>query len=147
MQTPVKSLRTVLTSDFDSTHNIFREATRKKRGENLNLDIESTPRRCEPYVLLKDRPLRKDEFQYIKVNRSKLIDWYLEICATYELGWECFWITVELVDTLIVEFDYLHLGNIHLAGIACVFIGAKFMGKKKLSLYAAFYGIGHEKFS
>lgn len=63
------------------------------------------------------------------------------------MDWSCFWLTIELIDSLIVQFEYIELNNIHLVGIVCCFITAKLMGKKGLTLRHVEVGLGHSKFS
>ena len=147
INTPVKGQKAVLTSDFASTYNEFKTGTKEKRSYDLNFNEIETPKRCQMYIPIKDRILRKEEFRHVRNNRARLIDWYLEIFATYGMDWDCFWLTIELVDSLIADFNYVDLSNIHLVGIVCCFICAKFMGKKCLTIRHVEVGLGHRKFS
>jgi hypothetical protein len=54
---------------------------------------------------------------------------------------------VELLDSLIADFNCVDLGNIHLVGIVCCFITAKLMGKNYFKLECAVVGLGHNKFT
>lgn len=51
------------------------------------------------------------------------------------------------MDSLIAKFDYVSQNNIHLVGIVCCFIVAKFLGKTVLTLNHVVAGLGHHKFS
>jgi hypothetical protein len=147
MNTPAKASKSVLLTDFECTRNATRAGTEEKSGSSCDWDGMTTPKKCHQFSPFKDRLLRKQEFHLLKNNRARLIDWYLEVFGTYNLGWDCFWLTVELVDSLIADFDYVNLGNIHLVGIVCCFITAKFSGQKSLNLRHVAVGLGHNKFS
>ena len=87
LNTPVKGQKSALVSDFANTHNELKTGMKEKKCCDSNFDELSTPKRYEIYIPIKDRLLRKNEFRQIKNNRVKLLDWYLEIFSTYQLGW------------------------------------------------------------
>jgi hypothetical protein len=148
LRTPVKSSASILISDFENTRSFSKEPrTHLKHEQKLRLYDMPTPKKHDSYAGLKDRALRKNEFLALKNNRAKLIDWYLEIFAHYKLGWECFWMTVELVDLLIADFNYVELNNIEIVAIVSCFITAKLLGKKNLRLECIYIGLGHSKFT
>ena len=55
--------------------------------------------------------------------------------------------TVELIDLLIADFNYIELHNIQIVGITSCFITAKLLGKKWFRLESIYRGLGHSKFS
>jgi hypothetical protein len=54
---------------------------------------------------------------------------------------------VELLDTLIGDYDYVSLSNIHIVGIACVFISSKYANVCPIKLYEVVDGIAHHRFN
>ncbi len=76
-----------------------------------------------------------------------MIDWFLEICYSYELDWESFWFAVELLDSLIADFKFVHTDNIHLVGMVCCFISAKMKGTTSLRLRHLIVVLGSCKYT
>lgn len=84
---------------------------------------------------------------HIKNNRAKLINWYLEIFSYYELDWTSFWFAVELLDTLIADFNYVSRDNVQIVGVVCCFMAAKMEGFETLNLKKVVREMCRNKFS
>lgn len=54
---------------------------------------QSTPKRSI-FVPSSDRFLRLEGLEQLRVNRARLMDWFMEIFAVFGVGWEGFWLTV-----------------------------------------------------
>jgi hypothetical protein len=77
MHTPNRADKTLPISDFRSTNYNAKSNTLEKRVDHTQLDEAPTPKRNNIFSALRDRPLRKSQFMYIRNNRARLIDWYL----------------------------------------------------------------------
>lgn len=85
MNTPIKSQQYHIRTDLAHTQNQKRGLTCDDvQNSDMRMDRQPTQKKCD---ILNDRLLRKNEFKYIKNNRARMIDWFLEIFSTYSLGW------------------------------------------------------------
>jgi hypothetical protein len=63
---------------------------------------------------------------HIRINRARLIDWLVETCYIYKLRWQTLWTTIEIIDRVIIEKGKIKLENIHITGVAALFIASKY---------------------
>ena len=75
--------------------------------------------------LLAKKHLRVANHPRIKINRARILDWLLDVCCAFQLRWESYWCTIELLDYLIFVIDCVGINNLHLISVTSLFISSK----------------------
>ena len=86
------------------------------------LHLEENKSTTKKYMRIPDRIINLKAVNKIKINRGRMVSWLFEVFSIYQLGWECFWLCAELLEDLVISYDYVNLNNLHLVGITCIFM-------------------------
>lgn len=111
------------------------------------LHLEENKSTTKKYMRIPDRIINLKAINKIKINRGRMINWLFEVFSIYQLGWECFWLCAELLEDLIISYDYVNLENLHIVGITCIFISSKYVNTSPIKLIEVINNISHRHFS
>lgn len=79
--------------------------------------------------------------------RAKMIDWMVEIVSSFEMALETFFLSVKLMDFFLRRTKTCYADeSVHMLGMACMLIAAKFEEVKPFTLKAMVETIGKNKF-
>ena len=107
---------------------------------------EPTPEKMEVEGVWRDRPLRVEETRQYRRNRIRMTDWLCEVFTVFELGWEAYWMCLELFDSLMGDHHLVSMDNFHLTGVTCLFIASKFINHKPVTTREVVRNISNRAF-
>ena len=81
--------------------------------------------------------------------RGKMVDWMIEVMSSYKTSESCFFLAVELLDSYLLKEETIVVQNkdVHLLGITCMFIAAKYEEVSPISIKTFHSRISHNKFT
>lgn len=114
---------------------IYEYSRTKEQSNSINKDDEQT------FNLLKNHEITPQ-------IRTKLVDWLYEVMFAYKCEESCIYLTFHLMDSYIHKLKTKLTNNdIHLIGVASLFIASKSEDMTPLDLGTVKSKIGHSKFS
>lgn len=80
--------------------------------------------------------------------RTKMVDWMIEVLSVFDCMDETFFLSVNIMDIFLLKTKRVfHNKDIHLIGMACMFISSKFQEIYPFSLKNLKHKVGHDIFS
>ena len=80
--------------------------------------------------------------------RTKMIDWMIEVLSVFDASEETFFLSVNIMDLFFWKTSTIYKNeNVHLIGVASMFIASKFQEIYPISLKEFVHKIGHDQFN
>ena len=80
--------------------------------------------------------------------RTKMIDWMIEVLSVFDASEETFFLSVNIMDLFFWKASSIYKNeNVHLIGVASMFIASKFQEIYPISLKEFVHKIGHDQFN
>jgi hypothetical protein len=152
-----------------SEHKNFEENIKKIHDSLIKLDIninKLAKKRESDNLLLKcgessykyNKALEESVFKIPsnflikqKINpyiRTKMIDWMIEVLSVFGSTEETFFLSVNIMDLFLWKTQTIYKSeNVHLIGVAAMFIASKFQEIYPISLSQFVHKIGHDQFN
>ena len=156
-------------NESESEHKLFEENIKKIHDSMVKLDININKlfkKRESDNLLLKcgetsykyNKILEESVFKIPsnflnrhKINpyiRTKMIDWMIEVLSVFGSTEETFFLSVNIMDLFLWKTQNIYKSeNIHLIGVAAMFIASKFQEIYPISLNQFVHKIGHDQFN
>ena len=129
-------------------------------NQNTGIDIErQTINGINDYAELIDKNMKILEKSNLSNNclehheiqqllRTKMVDWMVEVLTTFKSREPTFFLSVSIMDRYLKnKKDPLTISDLHLVGIACMYISSKVEDIYPLRMSSVYEKIGHKKFS
>jgi cyclin A len=101
----------------------------------------------QTFIPSSDSMVRFKKMEHVRLNRGRIFDWFVEICATYNQGWQTLWGAMGILDRMIIEKGKVKSSNIHLYGVTSIFMASKYHERKNISLGDIIDKVAHRKFT
>jgi hypothetical protein len=85
--------------------------------------------------------------EHVRINRGRIFDWFVDICFIFCQSWRTLWSAMVILDKMIIEKGKVIPQNIHLYGMASIFIASKYHETENISLHTIVNCIGHNKYT
>lgn len=98
---------------------------------------------------MKDKLIEVKKFEHVRINRARLYDWFVQVCAVFSQTWNTLWAAIAFLDKIIILKGDVTVDNIHLLGTTVLFMASKYheQDEKRLRLKNIIGSIVHCKFT
>lgn len=86
------------------------------------------------------------KMDHVRINRARIIDWFVEICHLFQQSWETLWAAIGILDRMIVETGKVKLQNLHLYGCTALFMASKYHQTAPISLKDLIKKVCHRRY-
>ena len=101
----------------------------------------------QTFVPWTDSMVKFKKMEHIRLNRARILDWFVEVCAIQNQSWQTLWAAMGILDRLIIEKGKIHPSNIHLYGTTALYLASKYHEPERIRLNDIVVRIAHKKFS
>ena len=123
----------------------------KRESNNLLLKCGESSYKYNKYLEESVFKIPSNFLSKQKINpyiRTKMIDWMIEVLSVFDASEETFFLSVNIMDLFFWKTSTIYKSeNVHLIGIASMFIASKFQEIYPISLKEFVHKIGHDIFN
>lgn len=124
---------------------------RKRESDNLLLKCGETSYKYNKVLEESAFRIPSDFLNKHKINpyiRTKMVDWMIEVLSVFDSTEETFFLAVNIMDLFFWKTQSFYKNeNVHLIGVAAMFIASKFQEIYPISLNQFVHKIGHDQFN
>ena len=123
---------------------------KKRESDNLLLKCGETSYKYNKYLEESVFKIPSNFLNKQKINpfiRTKMIDWMIEVLSVFDSTEETFFLSVNIFDLFLWKTQSIFKNeNVHLIGVASMFIASKFQEIYPITLKQFVHKIGHDQF-